>query len=1410
MKRIISLLITLCSLAAMGQYPVSSISITIANNPPANTADWVTAMPPLMITAQAKLVQGKMDPRVQESRILVTIKNGSNKICGSFTQQTAPLANFNSATKNWSGAVAIGLLGNSCVLQPGTYQLCVQFFSSYAPIEPLSNEVCKSFTIADTKQSTVIAPQNLMPPDGFITPSPNNGQLTLRWTKPQVVPPAPVNSDIMYKVRIIEIKEGQSKTQALQTNTPLDIIEVKNLTQTPYSLHREVDPTGRPSSIVWFVEATNTERVNGQEPKSYGKSEPTTVTFKKSDEDAKLKELKKYTDTTDSAPPKNVLPVDGKNFTQKEARQPMQLRWVQVLPPPPNNDITYTIHIYAVEKGQTPAQAMKNNRPVFEKTVKTKETTWQMPNEYANSKETKTFVWNVRATNKEGKAVGSNDGTSEPTLFRIIITDPGGCMAIDTTKYTVTCKGIDAQGRYIYQINDLILKNISTNPGRTGLFANPATNYIIPNPPTSFSIQNLVPTSANPINAGNQISISFEAHSTSTTLLSFFVDGTIPLGATFCDKHIQVDIDQLPSCICNPCKNKTTTFGNIAATPVVTYQNNGSVSVSSTVTHTPEKVIRVSAQIVDVERLGENGCLRCTKESGEFGNFTGGSLNSNAGNIINGSRGYGKQIQWQTNSPTLINNFSYDLQMMFPPLTEVSCCKDSLRICIRWSFADEKCITCDTLICSVITREYKKTSGPIHISTTPYLSQITKMGEPYVSWYKQENSELPSNFRSQVQLLYKSREEKRENDRYEDFETNMKTTFSVIRNLRTAGVDDIWTTIQNNPLNSKCGGGDFEDHLINTVEWSGGYGVLSTSSNDPSLGSYIAGFTPAANSALDISMSVGVDCNINSNSPVMAHQTAETHHTIASYGNDPKLGALLKTTSSASNLYSFRIGNSCVEFGTEYLSKKFVVSGSGIIKFMYALVMDGPHPVTTNPSFCVKIFDATGTPINNVVYLDPLNSNPRDQIISSSTDPFFQHYTYINYKDWSCATIKLDNYIGQTVSVVLITTDCSQGAHWGYAYIDDWCGDCRGSTTGSVNINAIADSCIKPGIRVCVDYTLPKIGTTTGTGTIKLQFYHGGSPIAYALTSPLLITATGTYCFTIDPSQLPCSNGQVGYDIVAIGNFSIIPVGGSPTPITVTSPDPVGNYQGIKPGFNNDLVCCSTLADDCCTNFVKRVTAQVSMVGNVTIGYNTIKFVPTFTAGPRLIKQVRISVVNVESSSTNKECLTCESNTGRYGTMSVPQSFTGGGKDGIEGMVYPTNPLIATCVGCPPLWNSGHLTHEVIWGSNAGPGYNLMDGAGDQSTTFTVHLPPRSTLSCCDDTIKICIKYSFTDVDCKTCDTIICYKVVNRNTITILSSISPLVIPGNKTGRGIPYHNSDELIRNSLFAINIGTNRKNR
>ncbi|RYZ52252.1 MAG: hypothetical protein EOP49_09865, partial [Sphingobacteriales bacterium] len=425
-----------------------------------------------------------------------------------------------------------------------------------------------------------------------------------------------------------------------------------------------------------------------------------------------------------------------------------------------------------------------------------------------------------------------------------------------------------------------------------------------------------------------------------------------------------------------------------------------------------------------------------------------------------------------------------------------------------------------------------------------------------------ENSVLPSDFLNQVQGLYNANQAIREDQTLESFRASMDiATFS--NQYKTTDNSSLWAIIQNDSLRNMCGG-NFEDSLFNTSEWSGGYGYIPLSgNNNPLTAIYTSGFVPAPNSMMNAP--VNSNCPTTAGISIPEHAT-EHHQTIVTQGNDPLLGALLQRTSSPSSNYAFRLGNSCVQYGTEYISKKFVVTGNGIIKFNYALVMNGTHNATSNPAFYVKVYDNSGNLISNAVYLDPISGLPMDQIVSSSTDPFFQHKGIdTNYRDWTCAKIDLQGYIGQTVTVALITIDCSGGAHFAYAYMDGWCGNCEGATTGT--ITAVADSCIVPGAQVEVMYTLPVIGPDTGTVNLDLTFYQNGLPISYTITSPVL-TTNGSYIFNLDPGQLPCDGS--GYDIVATAHYNI-----NSASYSVTYPDPM-TTDGFKTGTNNDIVCCQS------------------------------------------------------------------------------------------------------------------------------------------------------------------------------------------------------------------------------------------
>ena len=124
MKKLLTLLLLFFTVQVIAQtYPITSITISLPANPDANTANWRSGTSLFTITANSKAANGRVDGHVTESKILVTIKKGGAKVCGSFTANSAPVSNFNTLTKVWTGSNAVSLLGQGCVLSAGEYEL---------------------------------------------------------------------------------------------------------------------------------------------------------------------------------------------------------------------------------------------------------------------------------------------------------------------------------------------------------------------------------------------------------------------------------------------------------------------------------------------------------------------------------------------------------------------------------------------------------------------------------------------------------------------------------------------------------------------------------------------------------------------------------------------------------------------------------------------------------------------------------------------------------------------------------------------------------------------------------------------------------------------------------------------------------------------------------------------------------------------------------------------------------------------------------------------------------------------------------------------------------------------------------------------------------------------------------------
>ena len=372
-----------------------------------------------------------------------------------------------------------------------------------------------------------------------------------------------------------------------------------------------------------------------------------------------------------------------------------------------------------------------------------------------------------------------------------------------------------------------------------------------------------------------------------------------------------------------------------------------------------------------------------------------------------------------------------------------------------------------------------------------------------------------------------------------------------------------------------CGNGDLEEAL-EPNEWQGANGSLPLPAVNP-----FGGFTAGLNPGLGIT-----DFN--------------SHQTWVGAGIDPSVGI---STTAQGSAGAVRIGNAVAGCGCELLSKTFVVTPAvSTITFWYAVVLQNPlgHPNNIQPFFWVRVTDASGNIVPGAFDF----GNGSDKLIADSTDPFFQTKVVgqekIVYRDWGCAQIDLSTQVGKQVTIEFVTGDCGACGHWGYAYLDSFCGNCKGSPTGDITYNCETSTHCGPG-RICFDYELPVVkdpkgNLITGSVVITLDIYQNGTLVTQ-LISPTLNTP-GPYCFNITPASIPGIDATLGgFDFGATGAFTLgattlghIKVGHAP--------------EGINAGQNNDyLIACKTceeITQEQAAYLHKRCAEKVNLLPRIS------------------------------------------------------------------------------------------------------------------------------------------------------------------------------------------------------------------
>jgi hypothetical protein len=254
----------------------------------------------------------------------------------------------------------------------------------------------------ETNTTTYTAPQLIAPNEGKVfTANEMAAPVFFRWT-----PVVPKPQSVIYRLKVWQLMQGQSASQAMRTNPPIVTKDVDNITQAAIT-GIYTGPCRPPylCDYVWQVQAVD------REDKPIGNNEGKSELWPfKVGENV----------TTTCSAPKLSEPADAKSFSSKDASAGITFRWTPIVPKP-QEPVTYRLKVWQLMQGQNSTQAMRTNKPIVTKDVAdiTEATISGIYTGPCKPPYLCDYIWEVQALNREGKPICSNEGKSEASAFKV-------------------------------------------------------------------------------------------------------------------------------------------------------------------------------------------------------------------------------------------------------------------------------------------------------------------------------------------------------------------------------------------------------------------------------------------------------------------------------------------------------------------------------------------------------------------------------------------------------------------------------------------------------------------------------------------------------------------------------------------------------------------------------------------------------------------------------------------------------------------------------------------------------------------------------------------------------------------------------------------------------------------------------
>lgn len=186
--------------------------------------------------------------------------------------------------------------------------------------------------------------------------------------------------------------------------------------------------------------------------------------------------------------------------------------------------------------------------------------------------------------------------------------------------------------------------------------------------------------------------------------------------------------------------------------------------------------------------------------------------------------------------------------------------------------------------------------------------------------------------------------------------------------------------------------------------------------------------------------------------------------------------------------YTLRLGNSNTGGKAERVVLEFTVTPElTFFLLRYAVLINDPkHDPHEQPRFELRILDQQGKVFPCGEY----------NVRAAADIPGFESCSSgWRVRPWTTVGFELQSFLGQTIQIELLTTDCAQGGHAGYAYLDASCQPLKINLEGYCPENSEATMRVTDGF---IDY---QWNTGANTSAININNPQAGESYQVTVTS---------------------------------------------------------------------------------------------------------------------------------------------------------------------------------------------------------------------------------------------------------------------------------------------------------------------